>query len=141
MKTAFATATVVLLAMTFAFTANSDEPVEEKTALSFNTSDIGKELLDTLADSYELRFQEYRSGRSGPARLLDINRELYEQQRESVAADQRLIVAEQFLARAKEINAIAEIHLKHGTGTRMDLLDTRASQLRATIELENVAAL
>ena len=139
MNTKTGTVCVLLLAIVVAFKANSEEPQKRAETLTFNTSELGKELLETLNLNYKQRLDEYKDGRSTPVRLIEVNRDLYETQRGSVASKQRQIVAEAFLERSKEIEAIAEQRLRDGVGTSMDVLDAKASRIRATIEHETVA--
>ena len=140
MKFAFAITTVLLIAATVTFNANSDEPKSENASLKFNTSELGKQLLDTLAMSYEQHLELYRRGTASPARAVEVNRELYEAQRDCVEASQKLATAERFVARAKEIENIATKHLDSGSGSSVDVLDAKAPRLRAEIELATVSA-
>ena len=134
MKTT-AIACVLMLASTLAYTAQSDEPDVSTSTLSYNTSEIGKQLLDILALSYEQRMVEYRDGRSTPGRLIELNRELFDEQISAVNSGQRKLVAERFLARAQAIEDVANSRLANGVGVSMDVLDAKAARLRATIEL------
>ncbi|MEM9587977.1 MAG: TolC family protein [Planctomycetota bacterium] len=141
MKKPLATFAVLLLATTYAFHAGSDEPNGEKELVTHNTSELGEQLIRTLSESLRQRLAEYRLGRTTPAKVIAVNRELYEAQLVAAAADQRSDVAASYLERAKEVESIAERRVSNGTGTSMDVLDAKASRLRATIELSKVTSL
>jgi outer membrane protein TolC len=140
MKTACASVAVLLLATTFAFDAQSDEPANPTKTVADQT-ELGKQLIQTLEEIYKLRLAEYQErGTSDCVRLIDSNRELFEAQLHSVSASQRESVAQRFLARSKEIETIANLALKNGTGTMVSVLEAKASRLRATTELAVISA-
>jgi hypothetical protein len=139
MKTNVSLACILAFVGAWAFTAQSDEPVDTTMVLRFNTSETGKQLIDTLALNYDKRLAEYQNGRSTPSRLIELNREMFDEQIASVASDHRKLVAERYLERAKTIEDVANKHLANGVGSSMDILDAKAARLRATIELATVS--
>ncbi|WP_430452361.1 hypothetical protein [Rhodopirellula europaea] len=140
MKTACASVAVLLLATTFAFDAQSDEPATPTKTVAGQT-ELGKQLIQTLEEIYKLRPAEYQQGQAADCVcLIDRNRELFDAQLHSVAASQRESVAQRFLARSKEIEHIANMNLNNGTGTMVSVLEAKASRLRATTELAVISA-
>jgi hypothetical protein len=134
MKNALSILVLAGIVCTLAFRVQSDEP-NKASRPTFHAAPVYLELLDTLELALSGYLTEYEAGRSGPDHAIRLNKQLYEQQRGAVQTG-RLIVVENYLERAKQIERIAKLRLDNGIGTSQQMLEAKAARLLATLELE-----
>ncbi|MEM8671385.1 MAG: hypothetical protein AAGG48_27945 [Planctomycetota bacterium] len=136
MKTCTLFFALFALAMTFSFDAQSDEPKEQKKEPTYTTSALGQELIETLELAFSQRLKEYTFGRSGPEHAIRLNAQLYREQIGAASADSKKIVAEQYLARATQIETLTKVHFDNGIGLSQQYLEAKAARISAELELE-----
>lgn len=135
MKMTLALAAIVAVTAFYALQVQSVEPRPQATEAVINVPQLRQELLATLTEAYDQRFQEYNGGRSDPAGVIRLSAKLYDAEIESVEADERIQVAERHVSRVKQIEELAAHFLKSGTTMRGQLLETKAARLSAQLEL------
>ncbi len=135
MKNAVSILVLTGIVCALAFNVQSDQPHKSPTNRpTFHAAPVYLELLDTLDLALSGYLTEYKAGRSGPEHAIRLNKQLYEQQRGAVQTG-RLILGENYLERAKQIEKIAKLRLDKGIGTSQQMLEAKAARLAATLEL------
>jgi outer membrane protein TolC len=138
MKTRFAVVAMIAVASLYMLQAQSDEHATQETKPTFNAAPIKQDLLDTLAQAFKGRFAEYNDGQVSPDNVIRLNNDLFDAQVSSVNAAGRHAVARDYVARAQQIEEIAAKKLDTGTGLSTELLEAKASRLKAQLELEKL---
>ena len=138
MKTKVAPIALIAIAGLLAIQAVPETPAAAQQEQRSETSAIEQELLDTLTQAFDERLAEYEAGRAAPTNAIRLNKELYDAQIAEVDAEGKTTVAEERVERAKQIEEIAARQVDEGTGTSTTLLETKASRLKAVLELQRV---
>ena len=125
----------LVLAIAVSSQVRSERPEDETDRIHGKVDYPYMDLRSTLKEAYGLRLTELKGGGATPSPVIRVSEELYKQERGVRIVGQELAAQERFLARAKEVEAIAESSLEKGNGTRVDYLDAKASRHRAEIEL------
>lgn len=129
----------LILTVVLSLQVRSNDAQGDAVRIHGKTNHAYGDLLSTMRESFRLRLDEFKGGDSTPSSIIRVNAELYDQERRIQIVGKELAAQEQFLTRAKEIEAIAEHNVDTGTGSRMDYLDAKASRHRAEIELRSAA--
>ncbi len=136
MKTkAFASALVLAFGL-LAVQSRSDELQVDNERIHGRINHAYGDLLSTLKESYGLRLDDYKAGGVATlASLIRVNAELYEVQRQVRMVGRETEPQQNYLTRAREVEAVAEQNVDNGSGSRMDYLDAKASRHPAELEL------
>ena len=126
---------VIALTAMFAYQATSDEPQQPQRVLD---NPFG-ELRRALTKAYQLHLEEYRDAGPTPDRVIRVNQELYEIERQVKIVGKEREAQEKYVARSQAIEELANARLANGTGSKLDVIDAQAARLMAELVLYRAA--